>query len=228
MPLILLTVGALIAPTLGAQTVGKLPEVSPFLDVRGGQRVGVDFGYLATGRDPAGVGPKSAPYAGLRYDLHAAGPLYLSSRIFGVAADRRVLDYTKKAAARDVGQQSSLLLGADGGFELALTGDRTWHGVQPLVRASIGVVAGVTDKRDVSLYAFGTRLMFSYGLGARWVTGTNSEWRADLGWFTWALKYPETFRSTEGDTLAIRGTGSLTPWVRNRALTVSYARGIFR
>lgn len=229
MRVLTLAVPLTFAPAaLCAQAVGTLPEGSPYLDLRGGQRAGIDIGYLSTGSDPAGVGPKSAAYVGLNYELHASGPVYLTSHLFGASTDRRMLDYTKKASVRDVGNRSSVLIGADAGLALALTGDRTWHGVQPLVHVGAGVVLGATDKRDVSQYAFGTHLLLSYGLGARWVTGPNSELRADVTWFSWQLKYPELYRSTEGDPVAIRATGSLTPWVRNRAMTLSYALGIFR
>ncbi|HEV8411613.1 MAG TPA: hypothetical protein VGQ30_13970, partial [Gemmatimonadaceae bacterium] len=49
------------AATGAAQTVGSLPDKSPFLDVHDGMRIGIVAGWLATGSDPVGVGPKSAP-----------------------------------------------------------------------------------------------------------------------------------------------------------------------
>src|ERR1700687_2224301 len=97
------------AAPLAAQAVGALPEKSPYEDLHGGQRLGIEAGYLVTGHDPAGVGPRSGPLAGFRYAFHAGGPAYLTSRLFGVTTTRDVLDYTKRQAFRRVGAQSSTL-----------------------------------------------------------------------------------------------------------------------
>lgn len=217
----------MIAP-LGAQAVGSLPQQSPYADVRGGQRLGVDAGYIVMSHDPAGVGPKSAPFVAMRYDFHAGSLAYLTSRAFGASTERDILDYTKKAAVRRTGTQSSTLIGADVGLALALTGDRSWHRLQPFVATSAGFATGIGDKPDVSLYTFGTRFFLTYGLGARYITGRNSEIRADIVWYNWQLKYPETFRSTDGDAVAIHPAGSMSPWTHNRAMTVGWSWGILR
>ena len=230
-----LTAGALTFATLSAsgsrvsaQVVGALPERSPFADVTGGHRVGIVAGYMATGRDPAGVGPKGGPMLGVRYDLHAGGPAYLSARFFGFSSERDILDYTKKAAQRRVGTQSGAIGGTELGLTLAATGDRSWRRLQPLVHAGVGLVFGIGDRNDVSGYRFPTAFSFSWGLGARYVTGRNSQLRADVSWLHWGIKYPESYRSTEGDTVAIRPSGTLSPGTWNRALTVSWTWGIFR
>lgn len=215
------------AAGLAAQAVGSTPENSPYQDVRGGQRLGLEAGYMVMARDPAGVGPQSTPYAGLRYDFHAGGPAYITSRVFGLSTDRDVLDYTKKAAVRHVGTQKLGVIGGDVGLAISITGDRSWHRLQPLLEGSGGFVSGIGEKEDVSRYAFGSRFYLTYGLGARYVTGKNSELRADLVWFAWQLKYPTTFQSTDADPVPIT-TGSLSPWTRNRTMTASWTWGIFR
>lgn len=221
-----------MGPTLGsrlpAQVVGALPERSPFADIRGGQRVGVVTGWMVTGRDPASVGPKGGPMIGARYDLHAGGPAYLTARLIGFSSERDILDYTKKVAQRRVGTRPGAILGTDLGLTIAATGDRSWRRLQPLMHSGAGLVFGIGDRSDVSGYRFATAFTFSWGLGARYVTGRTSELRADVTWYYWGLKYPETYRSTEGDTVAIRPSGTLSPWTGNRALTVSWTWGIFR
>jgi hypothetical protein len=217
------------AAPLAAQAVGSLPENSPYQDVRGGQRFGVEGGYLVTSRDPAGVGPKSGPYIGLKYDFHAGGPAYLSGRLFGLSTERDVLDYTRKAAVRRVGTESVKMLGGDAGLELALTGDRSWHKWQPLLEASGGFVSGIGAKTDVSGYKVGPRFYLTYGFGARYVFSQNTELRGDIVWFAWQLKYPDTYKSTDADPVAIvPTTGSLSPWTRNRLMSVSWSWGVFR
>lgn len=223
-----LTVLSARAAPVPAQVIGTLPEKSPFGDIRGGHRTGLVGGYMVTSRDPAGVGPRSGPLIGARYDLHAGGPTYLTGRVFGFSSGRDVLDFTKKAALRRVGTQTSTIVGTDVGLTLSLTGDRSWHSIQPLVHSGVGLAFALGDKLDVSQYRFSSQFSFSWGCGARWATGRNSELRADVAWYYWKLKYPVTFRSTEGDSIAIRPSGSMTPWTGNRAMTVSWTWGIFR
>jgi hypothetical protein len=198
------------------------------MDLRDGHRVGLIGGYFATSNDPASVGPKSGPIFGLRYDLHGGGPAYLFGRFYGVPTERDILDYTKKRAFRRVGTQASTIIGADVGLALALTGERSWHRWQPILQGGVGFASAVGDKADVSNYSFGTRFDISYGLGARYATGKRSEFRADIIWTLWQNKYPETFRSTDGDSVAIRPSGSLSPWTSNRAITVAWTWSVFR
>ena len=214
--------------SLAAQTIGSLPDKSPFLDLHDGMRFGLVAGWLATGSDPVGVGPKSAPMLGLRYDVAIGGPVYLTGSLFGTSTTRTVLDYTKSRATRDIGTQSTGLVNANVAVAMSLTGLRTWHHLQPLVNLGVGVVSGPGDKADISGYKFGTQFSFSYGLGVRYVTGHNSELRFDLNQYWWQLKYPDNYRSTQGDPIAIKAAGSLGAYTANTALTVGWSIRSFR
>jgi hypothetical protein len=216
------------ATSLAGQTVGSLPDKSPYFDLSGGQRFGLVAGWLATGHDAVGVNPKSAPLFGIRYDLAIAGPLYVSGTLFGLATSRDVLDYSKSRAARDIGTQSSGLVNANVALAMALTGRRSWHRLQPLVNVGVGVVTAPGDKPDVSGYSFGTHFSFSYGIGVRYATGRNSELRVDVNQYWWDLAYPDLYRSTEGDPIAIKPTGSLSSYTANTALTIAWTIRRFR
>jgi hypothetical protein len=212
-----------------AQVVGSLPDKSPFTDLDGGQRFGLIGGYLSTGTDVVGVGPKSGPLVGIRYDLSVGGPVYLTGTLFGVSTTRTILDYTRTAATRDVGEQSSELVNFNVAMAMSLTGKRSWHRLQPLVNIGVGVVTAAGDKPDISGYTFGTNFSFSYGLGLRYATGHNSELRLDANWYWWQIKYPELYRSTQGDPIAIRPTGQLNSYTDNRAVTLGWTvRGFTR
>jgi hypothetical protein len=213
---------------LGAQTVGSLPDQSPFLDLHDGQRFGVVAGWLLTGHDPAGVGPKSSPIGGVRYDLAVGGPVYLTASLFGTSTSRTVLDYTRSAATRDIGTQGMELVDLNIAVATSLTGARSWHHLQPLVNLGVGVVAGPGDKQDISGYKFTPSLSVSYGLGLRYATGGNGEFRVDLSQYLWQLHYPEQYRSTQGAPVAIYPNGSLTRWSFNTALTIGYSIHSFR
>lgn len=221
---ILLSCGA----SLAAQTVGSVPDKSPYLDLHDGMRFGLVAGWLATGTDPVGVGPKSAPMLGLRYDLAVGGPVYLTGSLFGVSTTRSILDYTKTAATRNIGTQSTALVNADLAIAMSLTGLRTWRHLQPLVNLGVGVVSAPGDKKDVSGFTLGTMLSFSYGFGVRYSTGRNSELRVDLNQYWWQLKYPDLYRSTQGDPVAIKPTGGLSAYTANTALTVAWSLRSFR
>ena len=110
---------------LAAQTVGSLPDKSPFLDLNDGQRFGVVAGWLATGHDAVGVGPKSAPIVGVRYDVPLGGPVYLTGLLFGTSTTRTVLDYTRSAATRDIGTQGMELVNLNVSIAMSLTGARS-------------------------------------------------------------------------------------------------------
>jgi hypothetical protein len=214
--------------TLAAQTIGSLPDKSPYLDVHDEQRIGIVGGWLATGNDVVGVNPKSGPYVGVRYDLAIGGPMYLTGTVFGTSTTRTIFDYTRSAATRNLATQSTGLLVADVSAAISLTGPRTWHHLQPLINVGVGVVTAPGDKEDVSGYIFGTQFLFSYGLGVRYVTGHSSELRLDLNQYWWQVHYPDLYRSTQGDPVAIRPTGNLNSYTTNTALTIAYTLRIFR
>ncbi len=213
-----------------AAQVGSLPNKSPYLDLEDGQRLGVTAGMMTFGKDPVHVGPSgTAPTLGIRYDLYLGGPVYLTSRLLAASFDRNVLDYKKKPASRLTGKQSGVLTDLDVGLSISATGERSWKGIQPLLNMGVGMIFAPGDsKADVSGYNTKSALSASWGLGVRWVTGKNSELRADLSYYYWQLKYPENYRSTDADPISIYPTGSLTPYTTNRSLTVSYSMGIFR
>jgi hypothetical protein len=226
------TLGALallLAVPLDAQVIGRLPEQAVLADLSDGQRIGAFAGWLTTGRDPVGVGGKSAPIFGLRYDTPMSGPVYFSTRLFGVKSEHDVLDPNAPEDDRNRGTASTNQVGLDVAFDLSLTGQRAWRGLQPLLHAGLGFMVGVGNHFDAGRYATGGSVLFSYGLGGRYTTSRNSELRADLGWLVYQVRYPNAFRTTtvEGDT-PLRATGSMTPLTTNRAITLSWTWGVFR
>jgi hypothetical protein len=226
--LLAITALAGAASTLGAQTIGTLPDQSPYNDLHDTQRFGLVAGWLATGRDAVGVGPKSAPIVGVRYDLAIGGPMYLTGTLFGTSTTRTILDYSRSAANRDIGTEATGLVNANVSVAMSLTGQRTWHHLEPLVNLGVGIVSAPGDKIDVSGYTFGTLLAFSYGAGLRYATGKNSELRLDVNQYWWQLKYPPLYRSTQGDPIAIKPTGGLSSYTANTALSLTWSVRHFR
>lgn len=212
-----------------AQVIGRLPANAVMQDLNDRQRFGTFAGWLTTGLDPAGLRTHAGPVFGARYDVLMSGPTYFSMRLFGVKSSHDVMDPNAPAANRRVGTASSNQLGFESTLQISLTGQRAWHGVQPLVNFGAGVIGGVANQFDAGRYAPGTSVLYSYGLSARFTTGQNSELRADASWLIFQVRYPEHFRTTTAaDNTPIRATGSLTPFTTNRALTLAWTWGIFR
>lgn len=218
-----------LGSTAGAQVQGRLPAQSVLRDINESQRFGVFTGWLTTSADPVGVRGHSAPMLGVRYDVLMGSPAYFSMRAFAVKSDHDVVNPNLPSANRVVGTASNNQLAFDASFHLSLTGARAWRGVQPLVHVGIGAIAGVANQFDEGKYAPGASVLYSYGLATRFPTGKNGEFRADLGWLIYQMRYPTAFRTTTAvNDVAPRPHGSMTPLTSNRAITVSWTWGIFR
>lgn len=214
---------------MAAQVVGRLPSDAVLRDLPDGQRFGPYTGWLTTGRDPLGLRTHSAPIVGLRYDVAMSGPAYFGLRMFAIRSKHDVYDPASPEASRFKGTAPSNQLAFDASFQLALTGRRSWRGMQPLVNLGFGVISGVANQFDAGLYAPGTSALYSYGMGMRFPTGRNGELRADVNWFVHQVRYPNRFRTTTvGDAKPLRADGTMTPLTTNRAMTVAWSWGIFR
>jgi hypothetical protein len=222
-------VAVIAIPAAAQQVVGRLPAQSSLQDLNDGQRFGLFTGWLTTGLDPVGVRAHSAPIAGVRYDLLMGAPAYLSMRLYGIKSSHDVADPNRPQNDRFNGTASDNQLGADASVEVSLTGERTWHGVQPLTRLGLGFISGVGNHFDLSRFAPGTSVVYLYGLGARWPVGKNADFRVDANWMVYQVRYPAAYRlGTAADTVPLRGTGGMTPQTTNRAITASWTWGIFR
>jgi hypothetical protein len=220
-----------LAPaTLAAQDViGRLPQDAVLRSLHDGQRMGPFVGWLVTGRDPVGVRAHSSVITGLRYDVFLSNPVYFSVRVLDIPSTHDVYLPAAPSTNNRAGTALANLLGFEAAFEFALSGERTWHGVQPLVNLGAGVITGAGNRFDAGGYQPGTSALYTYGLALRVPTGRNGELRADFGWLIHQVRYPSVFRTTPlGNDVALRPGGTMTPLTSNRALTVGWTWGIFR
>ncbi len=222
--------GAFLAPrgASGQSVVGRLPQDAVLKDLHDGQRIGPFAGWLVTGRDPVGVRAKPAPMVGLRYDVFVSNPFYFTARAFVVPSSHDVYLPAAPVANNRAGTASANQFGVEAGFEVALTGERSWRGVQPLVNMGVGLITGAGNGFDAGGYKPGVSALYSLGLAARIPTGRNGEFRADFGWMVHQVRYPNRFRNSVGDNPPLRPTGSLTPLTTDRAVTVGWTWGVFR
>ena len=221
---------AFVAVPAAAQVdVGYPPPKSPFRDLEYKHELTLFGGYYMSAKDPAGVAPKSAPMEGIRYELTVGGPVQFVARLARVNSERQVIDPLQPRASRDLGVQSWPIYLTDLGFGLNLTGQRSWHGVVPVVNMGIGLASDLDKQDDKDPFNVGTTFAFSLGGGLRIVPGGRFELRADAGTWIYKYKYPTTYYTTTSDNTTVLGPKIAKDfWKKNLGLTLGASYNLFR
>jgi hypothetical protein len=226
-PLPALFLAASLAQPLAAQeVVGHLPDASPYSDATGRHNFTLGTGWIAPGRDPAGVSPHSGMlFLGI-YEFDVPGPLLLTGRGgYAPWLRRDVKDPVFTGALQDAGEWPEPLFFFDAGLALSLTGDKAWRGLKPRAHTGIGGIASLQPDYDVGGYQFGPKLMLSYGFGTRYLVNRRYELDVDLTHAFWRMQYPGAYGDDESSvTPSLVGSGKLNPWNGNLMLTVSLTR----
>lgn len=226
-----LTVAAAAAVALGApaaaraQEVGYPPARSPFEDLEFRQNLSVVGGYFNASKDPAGVAPRGGTMLGVEYDLGFGGPVLLTTRVRSVLSERTAIDPARPAGARVLGTEQRPVTIADVGLTLALTGQRSFHRLVPLLHAGAGVASNL-EGADPGGFTFGTSFAFAYGLGVRYVPrASRVGFRADLGNTLYRVRYPAGYATAGLDgTSVIAADARRQRYLNNTAIAagVSY------
>jgi hypothetical protein len=212
---------SIIASTAGAQ-VGYPPTRSPYLDLTYSQEITAIAGYYFGRADPAGVAPKSAALAGVHYEWRAGGPAHLTGELVRIMSSRTVLDPSKPAGTRNLGEQSWPLYSADVGLGMSLTGARSWHQMVPEIKAGVGFLSDLKGGSDVGGFKYGTRFALTWGAALRYVpTGSRYQLRADLTNRLSSIRYPDVyFRPTTSGATPILTGKDQSVWRNNPALSI--------
>jgi len=213
---------SIIASTAGAQ-VGYPPTRSPYLDLTYSQEITAIAGYYWGRSDPAGVAPKSAALAGVHYEWRAGGPAHLTGELVRIASSRTVLDPSKPAASRSLGEQSWPIYGADFGLGMSLTGARSWHELVPEIKAGVGFLSDFKGKSDIGGFKYGTRFALTWGAALRYVPSGGSRYqiRADLTNRLSSIRYPDAyFRPTTTGVTPILTGKDQSVWRNNPSLSI--------
>jgi hypothetical protein len=214
-----------------AQTVdvGYSPPKSPFRDLEYHQELTLFGGYFAAAKDPAGAAPKAAPMEGIRYEVTVGGPAQIYARLARVNSERNVIDPTAPAASRHLGVQTWPVYLFDAGLSLNLTGQRTFHGVVPVITAGGGLVSDLDKSVDADPFNLGTTFAFSFGAGLRMVPGGRFQVRADAGTYLYQIKYPTLYYVAASDgTSVLPSNQAKSFWKRNGALSLGVSYLLFR
>lgn len=218
------------ASTAGAQvSVGYPPQRSPYRDLEYHQELTAFGGYFNAAEDPAGVAPKAAPIAGIRYEIGVGGPMQIVFRFAEAFSERNVIDPAQPADSRNLGSRSWPVYLGDFGLSLNLTGQRSWHGVVPIVYLGAGLASDGGKKEEADPYRLGTTFAISYGTGLRIVPGGRFQIRADLGGYMYQIKYPAAYYIKASDgTQVLADSQARNFWKRNGAYTVGISWLLFR
>lgn len=140
-----------------------------------GLRVAPYVGYLNMSRGNLEFGPGPTAVAGLRFRARVSSPLSLEIGLGLGNSDRFVVDPRPETGPEVVDTVSSSWAQAAVGLQLALTGRRTWNGIQPYVLLGGGLVRGLdeeesavfSDSTEADLrYEIGTAPLLQVGVGA--------------------------------------------------------------
>ncbi len=167
-----------------------------------GRRVTVFGGHIAADRGSLDIGPGSSSVLGARFRTRVSSPLSLEIG-FGLGNTQRfVIDPRLDTGPAPVDTVDANWLLIEGGFQIALTGARTLHHLQPYVVLTGGVLKGrgevvsdsMTAVEDVPFqYRIGTASLFTAGLGLEWIPNDRIGLGVELRDRLRRLKAPDGF-----------------------------------
>lgn len=178
----LLTAGALLAvsPLVGQEAGASTgPHItSPYRWVARPLRVGLFGGRLLTSRGTDGLGPGSTLFGGAAFRARVSGPLSIEVRAAYGRSDLAVIDPTLSGGPAPVDTTSTRWVLLEGGMQFSITGQRTWHRLQPYLVLLGGMLRGF-DKIESTALSASTDATFRYSLGTMPVLqgGAGFEWQ---------------------------------------------------
>jgi hypothetical protein len=199
---------------------------SPYRFIERSQGGGPFGGYVSTRPGTVGFGPESGSLAGVRYAIRLSGPFNIEADLAYFPTTRAVLDtVTVESARRRVGSTDMNLLMLTAALRFNLTGQRTWHRLQPFAVLGAGGVSDLATAGEEEeivpadiRYDFGTSFAAHFGAGLELYASDRLTLRVDGRNLLWQVKTPEPF---------LRGElGATTPdreWISNGFISVGLA-----
>jgi hypothetical protein len=206
---------------VGAQTI---PSPYRFWETR--QEAGPFGGWISPGTGRFGYGPGPGPMVGVRYGLDFPGPLSIEGIVNWIPTTRDVVDPRRDEGEGVIGSADANLLGVDARLKLSLTGQRTWHGLNPFALAGVGLMWDLADAGEVEAdleetdrFQMGTAFVGQLGGGLRVFFTDQWIMRADALLHVWKLDAPDGFRDQS------RGFGDvgLSEWVNASSISLGVA-----
>ncbi len=189
---------ALLFTSSGASAQVRIPSVYDYIENR--QEAGAFVGRLWMARGSLELGPGPGNYAGGRYGIELAGPIFAEGALSYLPTTRMIIDPRRAEGDRSIGEADVDLLLIDARLGFSLTGRKTWRRISPLLFASGGVaidLAASSPAEELLLeedrYSFGTGFTTEFGAGLRALATQSLMFRADGGVRLWQLNTPSGF-----------------------------------
>lgn len=181
---------------LSAQ-VGHAPASSPYRDIPNGKSLMVLVGDVGGNGGRIGVGPHNGRSYALRFDVRIGTPLNFQATIGKAQLERLVVSADDSVATRVKGPVDQALTMFEAGFQLNLTGKKTWNHLAPFIGAGIGYAHGASlpagAPQDSSGYKFGGKIYLVPSLGTRIFLGNSLHLRLEARQLFWKLSYPLSY-----------------------------------
>jgi hypothetical protein len=201
---------------------------SPYRFIENRHEAGPVAGFASPGTGRFGYGPAPGPSLGLRYGIRLGGPFSLDGVAGYLHTTRDVVDPSRAEGRRVVGEVDTGIATLDLRLRFSLTGDRTWHGLNPFVFMGAGGAFDVKGESEVEAELlelendrFRFRPTFSglLGWGIAWYPSERLMLRADASLLMWRLRTPPGFRAPERN---IEGVAE-KEWVSGPSFTLGAA-----
>lgn len=234
----LLVLGAVPASAqAGGEADGEQID-TPYRWIQRSLRVGVFGGYLSADRGRFELGPGPTPILGARARARISSPISLELGFGYGSSDRFAVDPTLPQGPAPVDTVPSRWLLAEAAVQFAVTGARTWHGIQPYALIGGGFMLGVDEPRSPVLPEPGPNEpgiradveiapVVQAGLGAEWKISERMGIGFEVRDHLWRVTTPEAF--FEEDVLDRIENLELpapqeTDWTHNLGFSVSVWR----
>lgn len=234
----LLALGAAPAAAQAGDGADSLRIDTPYEWIQRSLRVGVFGGYVSADRGVSELGPGSSATFGARIRARISSPISLEAGFGYGSSDRFVVDPRLAGGPATVDTVASRWVLAEAAMQFALTGNRTWHGIQPYVLVGGGFLVGVDEPRSPRLtpadpndapvrFEIGVAPVVQAGVGFEWKVSERTGIGFELRDHLWRVSTPDGFFEQEVldriESQNLRAPQD-TDWTHNLGLSVSVWR----
>jgi hypothetical protein len=132
---------------------------------------------------------------GGRYDIRTGSTVQIGLGVAHGSVDRFIVNPFVLLANRRSGPVNQSLTLADIGFQLNVTGGKSWNRLAPFLAAGVGLAFAGDTPADTSQYEFGRKFYLAPSIGTRFFLGDRLHIRAEAKAVFWKLNYPTTFQA---------------------------------
>jgi hypothetical protein len=175
--------------------VGHPPGDSPFRDIRKGHTLTALGGYFRGTGGEFNIGPHKGGVYGGRYDIRTGSTIQIGLGLAHGSVDRFIVNPFVLLANRRSGPVKQSLTLADIGFQLNVTGGKSWNRLAPFFAAGLGLAFAGDTPADTSRYDFGRKFYLAPSIGTRVFLSDRLHIRAEAKAVFWKLNYPTTFQA---------------------------------